>query len=64
MKDLIIEKQKLCKKSIILRSAKFDTKIKREDVSRLIEEQDKVYKHYKFYDEYLKALNKEKRKEK
>lgn len=64
MKDLIIEKQKLCKKSIILRSAKFDTNIKREDVSRLIEEQDKVYKHYKFYDEYLKTINKEKRKEK
>lgn len=64
MKDLILQKQKLCKKSIILRTAKFDTKISRETVSRLIEEQDKVYKHYKFYDEYIKAINKEKRKEK
>lgn len=64
MKDLILQKQKLCKKSIILRTAKFNTKISRETVSRLIEEQDKVYKHYKFYDEYIKAINKEKRKEK
>ena len=39
-----------------------DTKVKRDDVSKLIEEQDKIYKHYKFYDEYLKAINKEKRK--
>lgn len=62
MKDLIIKKQELCKKSIILRSAKFDSKVKREDVSKLIDEQDKVYKHYKFYDEYLKAINKEKRR--
>ena len=62
MKDIIIKKQELCKKSINLRSAKFDTKVKREDVSRLIDEQDKVYKQYKFYDEYLKAINKEKRR--
>ena len=64
MKDLIVKKQELCKKSIVLRSAKFDTKVKRDDVSKLIEEQDKIYKHYKFYDEYLKAINKEKRNRK
>ena len=62
MKDLIVKKQELCKKSIVLRSAKFDTKVKRDDVSRLIEEQDKVYKQYKFYEQYIKAINKEKRK--
>ena len=64
MKDLMLEKQKLCKKSIILRSAKFDTKVKRDDVTRLIEEQDKVYKQYKFYEQYIKAISKEKRNRK
>ena len=64
MKDLIVKKQELCKKSIVLRSAKFDTKVKRDDVSRLIEEQDKVYKQYKFYEQYIKAISKEKRNRK
>jgi hypothetical protein len=36
--------------------------LKRQDVTKLIEEQNKVYKEFIFYREYIKALNKEKRR--
>lgn len=62
MKDIIIKRNNLCKKSIALRSAKFDTKLKREQVTELIKTQDDIYKQYNFYKGFLKAYEKEKKK--
>lgn len=62
MKDILIKKQELCNKSQKLQTAKFDIKLKREQVTKLIEEQDKIYKQYDFYKEFLKAIEKEKRR--
>lgn len=54
MKDIILKRNELCKKSIKLRCAKFQADIPREKVTKLIEEQDKIYKKYKFYDNFIK----------
>lgn len=61
-KEIYVKKQELNKKSQNLTVAKFDLNLKRETITRLIEEQDKIYKQYTFYKEYLKACNKEKRR--
>lgn len=61
-RDIITKKHNLCRKSFELRSAKFQLPMTREKISILIREQDKIYKQYIFYKEYLKAYEKEKRK--
>ena len=62
MKSIIIKRNKLCNNSIELRSAKFNNTLSREKVSELIKEQDKVYKQFEFYKEFIKAYEKEKNK--
>lgn len=62
MRDLIDKRNKLNKNSQKLRTIKFIEQLKREDVTKLIEEQNKVYKEFLFYREYIKAINKEKRR--
>lgn len=62
MRDLIDKRNKLNKNSQALRTIKFIQELKREDVTKLIEEQDNTYKQFIFYKEYIKAINKEKRK--
>lgn len=62
MRSLIDKRNKLNKNSQSLRSIKFMEVLKRQDVTKLIEEQNKVYKEFIFYREYIKALNKEKRR--
>lgn len=62
MRDLIDKRNKLNKNSQKLRTIKFLEQLKREDVTKLIEEQNKVYKEFLFYREYIKAINKEKRR--
>lgn len=62
MRDLIDKRNKLNKNSQKLRTIKFLEELKREDVTKLIEEQNKVYKEFLFYREYIKAINKEKRR--
>ena len=62
MKDIIIKRNQLCNKSLKLRTAKFNVKLKREQITKLIEEQDKIYNQYIFYKQYLKAYEKEKKK--
>ena len=62
MRDLIDKRNKLNKNSQNLRTIKFIEQLKREDVTKLIEEQNKVYKEFLFYREYIKAINKEKRR--
>lgn len=59
MKDIYIKRNKLRDNSIKLRSAKFEKRLARDETFKLNEEQTKIYKKFKFYDEYLKALNKE-----
>ena len=58
MRDLYIKRNELCKKSCDMRTAKWDLDIKSELVDDLVKEQDKVYKRYKFYDNYLKEREK------
>ena len=58
MRDLYIKRNELCKKSCDMRTAKWDLDIKPELVDDLVKEQDKVYKRYKFYDNYLKEREK------
>ena len=62
MKDIIIKRNKLCKDSIDLRSAKFDSSLSREKVNELVKQQDKVFKQFQFYKNFLKAYEKEKKK--
>lgn len=62
MRSLIDKRNKLNKNSQSLRTIKFIEVLKRQDVTKLIEEQNKVYKEFIFYREYIKALNKEKRR--
>ncbi len=62
MRSLIDKRNKLNKNSQSLRTIKFMEVLKRQDVTKLIEEQNKVYKEFIFYREYIKALNKEKRR--
>ena len=60
MRDIYLKRNELCKKSIELRTAKFDPLIKDKRTDELIKAQDKIYKKYKFYDDYIKTINKEK----
>lgn len=62
MRSLIDKRNKLNKNSQSLRTIKFIEVLKRQDVTKLIEEQNKVYKKFIFYREYIKAINKEKRR--
>lgn len=62
MRSLIDKRNKLNRNSQSLRTIKFIEVLKRQDVTKLIEEQNKVYKEFIFYREYIKALNKEKRR--
>lgn len=64
-RDLIDKKNQLYNSSVRLKTLKFINELrkdKQEIVTQLIEEQDKQYRHWYFYREYLKALNKEKRR--
>ena len=62
MKDILEKRNKLCESSLNLRIIKFDLKLKKDKIEDLIKEQDKAFKEYYFYREYIKAINKEKRK--
>lgn len=64
MKDIYLERNKLRDNSIKLRSAKFEKRLSKDETFKLNEEQTKIYKKFKFYDDYLKAINKEVKKEK
>lgn len=61
MKDILEKRQRLCDSSINLRTIKFDLKLSKDKIEKLIKEQDKAFKEYYFYKEYIKAINKEKR---
>lgn len=64
MQDIYLKRNKLRENSIKFRSAKFDTNLKKEETFKLNEEQTKVFKKFKFYNEFLKAYSKEKEEKK
>ena len=61
MRELYQEKEKLFRKSIGLRnySMQIDSEKQRQRVRK---QQDEAYKKFKFYDEFIKAKNKNKGK--
>lgn len=63
-RDIIDKRNELNRNSLRLRSLKFDITLwnSRNDVTRLIKEQDDTYKKFIFYKEFIKAQNKEKRR--
>ena len=58
MRELIIERQKLYEESKGMRNLSFKYKWQNMDKKR--EEQDKKYKKWKFYDEFIKAMEEKK----
>lgn len=63
MTNIYLKRNELCEKSKQLRSIKFDIKVKNDRSFDINKEQDKVYNKFKFYNEYIKAKNKEEVKE-
>lgn len=61
MKDILLKRNKLKDNSKKLRVIKFDDTIDNKIVDKIMEEQEKVYKKYKFYDGMAKALNNKKK---
>lgn len=62
MKDIYLQRNKLRDNSIKLRSAKFEKRLSKEETFKLNEEQNKVYKKFCFYNNFLKSINKERKK--
>lgn len=54
MRDLYLKRNELNARSQKLRTAKFKENISREKIKELIEQQEEIYKRYKFYDNYIK----------
>ena len=54
MRELYLKRNELNEISQNLRSAKFDLNLTKEQVKHLVEEQQKVYDKYKFYDNFIK----------
>lgn len=67
MRDLIDRRNQLNKYSQRLRTLKFDTTVfnpqqNKEKITQLIKEQNEMYHKFIFYREYLKELNKERKR--
>lgn len=59
MTNIYLKRNELNEKSKNLRLVKFDSSIKNRDTSVNIDkEQNKIYKKFTFYNEYIKAINK------
>lgn len=54
MRDLYLKRNELNRISQVLRTAKFQDGIPREQVTKIFKEQEEAYKRFKFYDNYLK----------
>ena len=54
MRDLYLKRNELNRISQVLRTAKFQDGISREQVTKIFKEQEEAYKRFKFYDNYLK----------
>ena len=67
MRDLIDKRNQLNKYSQRLRTLKFDTSVfhpreNKAKITELIKEQNEIYNQFIFYKEYLKELNKERKR--
>lgn len=62
MKDLILKRNELRKNAMDMRPAKFEPGLSYEQQKKIDDEQDKIYKKYKFFDNYLKKREEVKRK--
>ena len=60
MKDILLKRNDLKKRSVGLRTIKFDEEMKDKDVERIINEQHKIYNKWKFFDGMVKVLNNKK----
>ena len=59
MTNIYLKRNELNERSKSLRLVKFDGSIKNRDTSVNIDkEQNKIYKKFTFYNEYIKAINK------
>lgn len=54
MRDLYLKRNELKKLSKSLQIAKWKIDLTREQITKLMNKQDEVYKRYKFYDNYIK----------
>lgn len=59
MTNIYLKRNELSEKSKHLRSAKFDIKVKMKKSIEIDKEQDKIWNKFNFYNEYIKAKNKE-----
>lgn len=55
MKDILLKRNDLKHKSINLRDMRFEPNIKYEQTMTIAKEQNKIYKHWQFYDRFIKA---------
>ena len=55
MKDILLKRNDLKIRSSRMRSMRFEPDIKDKQVDRIVEEQSKLYKHWNFYDKFIKA---------
>lgn len=55
MKDILLKRNELRKKSSCLRNMRFEPDIKYEQTEVIAKEQNKLYNHWNFYDKFIKA---------
>lgn len=60
MRDILLKRNKLINDAMRLREVKFDESVSKTYGRKLNVEQDKLWKKYEFYDNYIKAKDKEK----
>lgn len=58
MREIILKRNKLRDNAMKFRQAKFDENINPKNTFKLNEQQNEVWKKYKFYEEMVKAYNK------
>ena len=62
MKDIMIKRNELRKKAMDMRLAKFEMGLSYKQQKRIGDEQDKLYKKYKFFDNFIKKREEVKHK--
>ena len=55
MKDILLKRNKLKNNAMQLRSLKFDSSVSNEQSIELNKQQDKLWKKYLFYENFIKA---------
>ena len=58
MNDLYLKRNKLINDSSHLRTMKFDEDLTKKQIEDLINKENNIYNKYKFYDNYIKCINK------